>query len=254
MRIDKVEEIWSDLEASYKKSKSKSRRQFVQELTAFDGSKGAVQPLISFLKDDLDDSSEAITRYSALCRMLEDAEEWLLCNEVEIPDLNDWIQRLGGLRQFNIKRIKTTYEPSTDQSLIDSIKTGYVLPGMYDKMPTHTFPAMLDGYVYFNSAVDVSLKLPKILGRIHEPGNTFSRHVAHILQECVTERTLETPCVFVSSELLRAPIVKYHKQKSVRVRGVPIISSSSMLMDLDYDIGTVAVSVATSVPVYVIKQ
>lgn len=247
MKIDKVERVWEDLEKAYSNSKIKSRRDFLKGLVSFNGSAGAVKGLEATLKLDLDGSTEAINRYNAICGMLESAEGWLLNHQEEIPDLNAWLEKLAEASvSINHSKLKTTYTASTDTDLLQAIQFGYVFPGMYGKMQTPTFNTSIDGYYFFQDASELQQAVQQTLQTPNLQRENFLSQFIHALNEIMLNKELTLPCVFVDRGLLRNPIFKYKKVKSVKEQGVAIINGSEDTIDANYEIGKVCISAGTN--------
>ena len=224
MRIDKVEQVWSDLEQSFSKSRVKSRLEFLKGLVRFTGTKGNVKLLEAQLKVDLDSSAETTLRYRAICKMLEATEEYLLRNTTEIPDLNEWLERMSeNESKVDLSKLQIRYSPDTEEKLKDNIHLGFVFPGFYGKTTVLTFPARLNNYVFLNS-------LPEM--------QNFE---------------ITFPCVFVHESLLNTPVFKFHRSKQLKQSGLHLLNSD-LAFDLNCDEGLVEISAGTKLQTFIIKE
>lgn len=253
MKIDIVESMWGDLETAFKNSKAANRRKFVEQLVGFTGESGAVKSLESMLRMDLDNRSESVERYNAICNMLETAESWLIENSADIADLNLWLEQLANSKTLDTGRLSVVYTPNSGKQLLENIQFGYVLPGLYGDAQSAAFDTKIQGYYYFNELLDLKMKLPLILKVAGDVTNVFDRQVVHVLNKKAADKSLSFPCVFVDSSLLRKPIYKYKKVESVVKKNVKVLENGDTTVDLDYDYGLISISTATTVPVYVVR-
>lgn len=253
MRVDIVADLWSNLETGYVNSKMKSRREYAERLVSFTGKPGSVKGLQAHLKEDLDGSADAIYKYNAICNMLDLAERWLLTHHDEIPDLDDWLIELQKSQSLDESRISAAYESNSGRKLLDSIKLGYVFPGLYGKSENITFPAALPGYFYFSSYQDLNERISEIIKKASEDGASFEKQVIHILMEIMTQSDISFPCVFVDASLLKNAIVKHKTIKKVKESGVKVLPTSDTLIDLDYSVGRVNMNSSIGFQVYTIR-
>lgn len=253
MRIDKIESVWENLEQSFARSKVESRRDFAKGLVHFTGQAGSVKILESQLKVDLDTSMETTLRYRAICNMLEAAERWLLLNDTEIPDLNEWFDKLQDSSKFDESKIKTRYVTGSNQrTLLDNVHLGYVFPGMYKQSERMTFNCKMPNYLFLNSAQDLTKELPVLLQTKVAETDYFTPQVIQILYDRFSSNQLTFPCVFVAESLLNQPVVKLHRQKTVK-ETVALMPGNPAQVDLDYDEGLVEISVGTKLTTYIIR-
>ena len=254
MKIDKIEHVWEDLEQSFSKSRASSRREFAKGLVHFTGQPGSVKILEAQLKTDLDASTETTLRYHAICNMLEIAERWLLSNDTEIPDLNEWFNQLQQTTVFDEAKIHTRYIPgSNKQALLDNIHLGYVFPGMYKQSERMTFNCKIPNYLFLNSTQDLQKELPQLLQTKITDNDYFTPQVIQILYDRFSSGKLTFPCVFVSEDLLNQAIVKFHKIQKVQ-ETANLIPGNPATVDLNYEEGLVEVSVGTKLSTYLIRR
>lgn len=255
MKIDSVEKVWEDLEGTYKKSGAKSRRTFAEHLVSFNGQKGTVKAFEAMLKSDLDNSADAITRYSNICVLLDAAEEWLLKNNSEIADLESWLDTLVQGTQLDMAKLGTSYTGDSASVMLNNIKLGYVFPGLYGKSEEMSVDTTdIPGYVFLHSTADLNKKLPMILERAKSADNDFDRQVAYVLLQQLNAKELNFPCVFVDHSLLRANIYNYRRSKTFSETDVPILPNSETRINVNCDYGQVKISVITNYDVYVVRR
>lgn len=252
MRIDTVEKIWADLEAAFKNSKAKSRLAFLRGLVAFNGTEGTVKALQAQLKIDLDSSAETTYRYKAICNMLDCAEKWLLQNDSEIPDLNEWLARLEKGQQLDISRLSVTYSSKAAENLSDSIKLGFIFPGKYGKSERFTFASELKGFYFLNSVYDLRQIINKLLIKAQNPGALFEQQVTHIIQNRFSKNELEFPCVFIGSVMLNQTPNKFSKTQVYKLTD-KILPNSTTMIDLDYTEGRIEISAGTKLQTFIIN-
>lgn len=254
MRIDKVEQVWSDLEQSFSKSRVKSRLEFLKGLVRFTGTKGNVKLLEAQLKVDLDSSAETTLRYRAICKMLEATEEYLLRNTTEIPDLNEWLERMSeNESKVDLSKLQIRYSPDTEEKLKDNIHLGFVFPGFYGKTTVLTFPARLNNYVFLNSLPEMQNFLAANLQSQLLKDNIFLIEVIHLLYTKYSANEITFPCVFVHESLLNAPVFKFHRSKQLKQSGLHLLNSD-LAFDLNCDEGLVEISAGTKLQTFIIKE
>lgn len=254
MIIDNVEKMWQDLEATYKRNgKIKDRRKFAEALVYFDGTKGAVAVLESNLKMDLTNDPDAIERYNNLCNLLEKVEDWLLQHPDPIHNLNEWLAELTAPKKLDLSRLAARHSIEPSVKLKDAIQSGYVLPGTYGNAQVVTTAANFPGYYYLETKSDVANVLQETFDKATKNNDAFSKNVLYALYKGFTSLELTLPCAFISDALLKSGIKKYKKVKSICL-SVDECIRAEMHFDLKYDVGIIAVSSDTNVPVIIVKE
>ena len=257
MRIDNVEKMWSSLEESFSKSPVDDRVTFARALVAFNGSKGAVAGLEASIKVDLDNDPNTITRYKALCTLLESAEDWLIKNVgTQIRDLDEWVLQLQGNQRLDMSKIDSQYRAAAGDEFLHAIQKGYVIPGYYGKMESVTFPTMMPGYCYIGSVADAMRIIPTLFESAIK-GDNFSTQTLYLLRALASPDTPSSEyngmCVFISEEMLKDDIQRFKKIKSV-TENVPSPFKGISTISLNYVVGVINISVETNVPIYVIGR
>lgn len=246
MRIDIVENTWTDLEESFRNSKFKNRRDFLKSLVSFNGAKGAVKGLEAALKVDLDGQSASIDRYNTLCNMLEATEKWLLQHSDEISDLNQWLRDLANGTKLDMGKLTILYKSNATDKLLRAIQFGYVFPGLYGKQEVMTFNAPIPGYHFYQNAAEMSVELRNLLAVPASEHDESTNLFINALSSVMSKTELTFPCVFIARDLLREPIYKYKKKLSVDDGDVPVIPNSKVFVHSVYEIGYVGISAGTN--------
>lgn len=207
--LEKQEQFWKNAERNFRGWGGRSRLGFLRELLGYNRKKeGMVSNLKAMIRNDLGEDEESISRYNAVCGMLDKMAEYAESSAREIDDLDSFVLQMsdGGQSSDGCVPLDTCILAS-DSGFCQPgrlFNAGYVLDCVICKKDfvkvLKTDPS-LETFIQLTSLQEVVVFYQSLFAKAKaKQASSFEKQVLTVLTEMVRGDSVSLPLVFMDKK------------------------------------------------------